>query len=57
MATRRHVHRVAGYGFADNPVAGYAFPGNWGVGYALLASRTLFMINILVNTYICYIFL
>jgi hypothetical protein len=47
----------ADYGFAANPVAGYAFADNWGAGYALPASQTPFMVDILVNTYVCYIFL
>jgi hypothetical protein len=43
----------------DTPtrVAGYGFVGNWGAGYALPASHAPFMVDFLVNTYVCCIFL
>jgi hypothetical protein len=52
MATRGHVHSRQ-----PNPVADCAFAGNWGAGYVLAMSQMPFLMDVLVNIYIYYIFL
>jgi hypothetical protein len=50
MATRGHVHSRQ-----PNPVADCAFAG--GAGYVLSTSQMPFLMDVLVNIYIYYIFL
>jgi hypothetical protein len=58
---------VTGYGFAGNPVTSYGVAGTWGTGYGvagvpvagnvLLITGSPFMLEILINTLLCYMFL
>jgi hypothetical protein len=52
---------VAGYGFADNPIASYDVTGTWGAGYGVAGHvlptiGSLFILTILINTSLYYMF-